>query len=271
MELLQRDHKKLKELNNAADAFTASAEFRAQPFHLDFRTSPDSVMIDFKGVEYQKIISDLSGGQWFIYESDKPATFQIPWFNKQEPTVSVMLPEAYIIPVQWFDVIVRLRLHGLEMTFLTEEKEMEVESYRFRDVNLAGSVNEGRQMARFTAVPVTETRRFPAGSAIIPMNQPEARLIAHALEPDAPSSFAAWGFFNAIFQRTEYFESYAMEAIARQMLQYDPDLQKRFEEKKATDPAFASNPREILNWFYEQTPYYDQEHNVYPVGRIMKN
>jgi hypothetical protein len=270
MELLQRDHNKLKELNNAADAFTASAEFRAQPFHLDFRTASDSVMIDFKGVEYQKIISDLSGGQWFIYESDKPASFQIPWFHVQKPSVTVKLPEAYIIPVQWYDVIERLQMHGIEMTFLTEEKEMEVESYRFRDVNLAGSVNEGRQMARFTTVPVTETRRFPAGSAIIPMNQPEARLIAHALEPDAPSSFAAWGFFNATFQRTEYFESYAMEAIARQMLQDDPDLQKRFEEKKATDQAFASNPREILNWFYEQTPYYDQEHNVYPVGRVMR-
>lgn len=270
MQLLHGNHQRFKALVKAADAFTASAEFRAQPFHLDFRTASDSVMIDFKGVEYQKIISDLSGGQWFIYESDKPTNFHIPWFHVQEPTTTVKLPEAYVIPVQWYDVIERLQLHGIEMTFLAEEKEMEVESYRFRDVYLAGSVNEGRQMARFTAVPVTENRRFPAGSAVVPMNQPAARLIAHALEPDAPSSFASWGFFNVIFQRTEYFESYAMETIARQMIQDNPDLRKRFEEKKATDAAFASNPREILNWFYEQTPYYDREHNVYPVGRVMR-
>jgi hypothetical protein len=181
-----------------------------------------------------------------------------------------MLPEAYIIPVQWFDVIEKLGFQGIEMQQLEKDTVIEVESYRFRNVRLANSVNEGRQMARFTALPVSETRHFPAGSVIIPMNQPGARMVAHALEPDAPSSFATWGFFNGIFQRTEYFESYAMEAIARQMLDEDPGLRVRLEEKKASDPAFAANPREILNWFYEQTPYYDPAHNVYPVGRIMR-
>lgn len=270
LEMLDRDHQSFREWIEKADAITASEAFRQQPFHLDFRTGPDSVMVDFKGVEYDKIISDLSGGEWFIYKSDKPQTFQIPWFFKQIPSASVMLPEAYIIPVQWYDVIERLVLHGLEMERLEKDTTLEVESYRFRDVRLASTVNEGRQMARFTSVPVVETRTFPAGSVVIPMNQPGARLIAHALEPDAPSSFAAWGFFNPIFQRTEYFESYAMEAIARQMLAEDPELKTRFEEKKASDPAFAANPREILNWFYEQTPYSDPAHNVYPVGRVMK-
>ena len=270
LEMLHRDHQAFRELVARADAFTASSEFRQQPFHLDFRTASDSVMVDFKGVEYEKIPSDLSGGEWFIYESEKPLTFQIPWFYKQEPAVSVMLPEAYIIPVQWFDVIEKLGFQGIEMQQLEKDTVIEVESYRFRNVRLANSVYEGRQMARFTALQVSETRHFPAGSVFIPMNQPGARMVAHALEPDAPSSFATWGFFNGIFQRTEYFESYAMEAIARQMLDEDPGLRVRLEEKKASDPAFAANPREILNWFYEQTPYYDPAHNVYTVGRIMR-
>ena len=270
MEMLHRDHREFSQLIDRADAFTASEAFRQQPFHLDFRTGPDSVMVDFKGVEYDKVTSDLSGGDWYIYESDKPRSFQIPWFYQQLPSVTVNLPEAYIIPVQWYDVIQRLALHGIEMRRLDKDTVLEVESYHFRNVRLANSVNEGRQMARFTSVPVAETRTFPAGSVVIPMDQAGARLIVHALEPDAPSSFATWGFFNGIFQRTEYFESYAMEAIARQMLAEDPGLSVRFEEKKASDPAFAANPREILNWFYEQTPYYDQEFNVYPVGRIRR-
>jgi hypothetical protein len=119
-------------------------------------------------------------------------------------------------------------------------------------------------------VPIREVRTYPAGSAIVEMNQPTARVIAHALEPQAPSSFAYWGFFNAIFQRAEYFESYVMEAMARQMLAEDPELANRFEEKKQSDPDFAASPQAILNWFYLQTPYHDAQHNLYPVGRVMR-
>lgn len=269
MQLLHREHQNLRQLVRQADQRTASGAFRQQPFALDFQPTTDSIMIDFLGVEYEKKISTLSGGQWFIYHSDKPANYKIPYFYQQQPSIQVMLPEAYIIPVQWQEVIYRLQLHGVQMQFLEAATSIEVESYIFEDVRLASGVNEGRQTAAFSPRAVNENRIFPAGSAIISMNQPTARLIAHALEPMAPSSFAYWGDFNAIFQRTEYFESYVMETMAREMLQQDSELKKRFEHKKATDAAFASNPRTILNWFYEQTPYVDKQHNVYPVGRIM--
>ncbi len=156
------------------------------------------------------------------------------------------------------------------MDFLDKETVLEVESYRFENVNLSGTSSEGRQMARCKSVPITEIRNFPAGSTVICMNQACARLIAHALEPNAPSSFVAWVFFNSIFQRTKYFENYAKEALARQMLENDPALKKPFEEENASDSAFASNPRAIQNWFYEQSPYVDQKHNIYQVGRLVK-
>ncbi len=270
LELLHREHATLKRLVRQADQQVATPGFRTQPFALSFNVTDDSVMVDFLGVEYIQKKSEVSGGQWFIYESDQPKTYQIPYFKQMEPGISVMLPEAYIIPGQWQDVIRRLALHGIQMQILPEPASMEVEMYRFKEVRLAASVNEGRQTARFKVEPFTETRAFPAGSALITMNQPTARLIAHALEPQAPSSLAYWGEFNAVFQRTEYFESYAMEAISREMLANDPELKQRFEQKKQSDPDFAANPRGILEWFYVQTPYVDQQHNIYPVGRIMK-
>jgi hypothetical protein len=270
MKLLNEKHKEYLDLVREADAYAASAAFRREPFALDFINSGDSVMVDFLGVEYTHKTSTLSGGQWFTYHSDMPVTYSLPWFNRMLPNHQVMLPEAYIIPVQWEDLAERLKLHGIKVQRTGSDLSLEVESYRFENVVLSSSVSEGRQTARFTAVPTTETRTFPAGSYIVEMNQPAARLIAQALEPEAPSSFAQWGFFNAIFQRTEYFESYVMEVLAREMLETDPNLHHRFEEKKRTDQAFASNPQAILNWFYMQTPWYDVEHNVYPVGRVMR-
>ena len=43
-----------------------------------------------------------------------------------------------------------------------------------------------------------------------------ARLVMHLLEPQAPDSFAAWGFFNACFEQKEYMEPYVAEQIARE-------------------------------------------------------
>ncbi len=266
MDILHRDNQ-LKRIIMEADRYTASSEFREEKFPLRFELTGDSVMVDFLGVEYTKKESSLSGGYWFIYDSDKPVTYQIPWFNKNRASYEVQLPEAYIIPVQYKDVIDRLAMHGIKMKKLAEETEIEIEAYRFDDVQLSARSTEGRQTASFKTTSGHEIRTFPKGSVIIPMDQPRARIIAHALEPMAPGSFAYWGFFNSVFERVEYFESYVMEEMAREMLAQDPSLRIGLEKAMEENPAM--NPYAILSWFYEQTPYYDQKHNVYPVGRIM--
>lgn len=270
LRILHQNHQ-LKQIISQADAYAASEAFRQEKFPLRWELTSDSVMVDFLGVEYTKKRSTLSGGNWFIYEADKPVTYQIPWFKQNKPAYSVSLPEAYVIPVEYTDIIERLRLHGVEMTLLEEDRNMLVESYRFRDVQLASRSNEGRQTASFSTEKIQEERNYRKGSAIIPMSQARARLIVHALEPMAPGSFVYWGFFNAVFERVEYFESYVMETMAREMLANDPSLRQGLDHALRQNPSMADNPYAILSWFYEQTPYYDQRHNIYPVGRIIKN
>ena len=79
-----------------------------------------------------------------------------------------------------------------------------------------------------------------------------------------------WGFLNTIFEQKEYAESYVMEKMAREMLEQDPKLKEEFDAKIENDPDFASSSWSILNWFYQRSLYWDQEINVYPIGRIMK-
>jgi hypothetical protein len=103
---------------------------------------------------------------------------------------------------------------------------------------------------------------------LVEINQRTARVIAHLLEPASPDSYAAWGFFDACMEQKEYAESYVMEPLAREMMLADPQLQKEFEQKKATEKSFAENPDAMLNWFYSKTPYWDQKYNVYPIVRV---
>ena len=251
-----------------ADQFTASPAFRKEPFPLRFRNTSDSVMVDFLGVQYEKKVSSLTGGNWFIYDPDSPETYTVAWFNQNEVTYSVQLPDAYIVPVEYSDIIERLSLHGIEMHILDQDLDLKSESYRFSDVELSSRSREGRQTASFQTETIEESRLWHKGSVIIPMDQPKARIIAHALEPMAPGSFAYWGFFNAVFERIEYAESYVMEAMAREMIDKDPQLLEKLEEVKKENPSLEGNSFAILNWFYEQTPYFDERYNVYPVGRI---
>ena len=269
IELLDQQHKALRSLVQNADVFSASPAFRRQSFPVRFRPDPkDSVMIDFLGVAYKQIKSDLSGGQWFQY-SDKPATFHIPYFNKQLPAAQVDLPEAYIIPPEWTSIIERLSLHGVTYFKLTAPKTVTVKSYKFSDVKWQERPFEGRHTLTFKQEEIEQTRTFPAGSVVIDMNQRAARVAAHILEPLAPDSYLFWGFFDTIFEQKEYAETYVMEKMARRMLAENPKLKTQFENKKAKDADFAKNPRAILNWFYKMSPYWDERINVYPVGKIM--
>lgn len=261
----------LKTMIQMADQSTASPAFRKQDYALNWKTKQDdSTMVEFKGFDYKVLKSDLTGGDWFVYDNAKPVTMKLPFFNKTEPAVEIRLPEAYILPAEWKDIAERMSLHGIKMEILTADREITVDSYRFRDYEFRKTPNEGRHMVNTKFDPVTEIRRFPAGSYIIKTDQRSAKVIAAILEPAAPGSFVEWGFFNAVFEQKEYSETYVMETMAREMMKKNPEIRKDFENRKKNDPEFSGNQWNILNWFYSQTPYWDSHFLRYPVGKITK-
>ena len=269
IELLGRERKGLRDAIAAADAWTASEKFRQEAFPLRFALDrSESLMIDFKGVAYDTAKSDLTGGTWYQF-SGKPETFKIPYFSKQNVTVTTQLPEAYIIPPEWGSVIDRLAVHGIEFKRLGRPETLEVQSYRFTNPEWQEAPYEGRHPVKFDVESITETRTYPAGSVVIDMAQRRSQVAAHVLEPTGPDSYVQWGFFDPIFEQKEYTDAYVMERKAREMLEKDAALKKAFEDKQASDPEFAKHPGWIINWFYQHSPYWDDRKDVYPVGRIV--
>ncbi len=269
MKILDMQGKELRDLIAKADQITSSPEFRRESFPLGFRISTtDSVIVEFQGVEYDVNTSDLTGGPWFHYYPERRVTYLLPLFNKNIPTATAMLPEAYIIPAEWTEVIQRVRLHGISMYETVAPLNIEVETYLFDNPVWRNTPNEGRQTVNAEAFLILIKREFSPGSVVIPMNQPASRLIARMLEPKSIDSFLQWGFFNAIFEQKEYAETYVMEPMARQMLDTNQSLKQEFDEMKQKDPEFSKNQWNMLNWLYNRSEYRDQNKNVYPVGRI---
>jgi hypothetical protein len=267
LEILNAESKTLRRLVLEADGRTAAEEFRQSPLPLSFKSTSDSVIIDFKGYEYEAVDSDVTGGKWHRF-SDRPADFQIPFFNVLRPATFAALPEAYLIPPEWTDVIERLSRHGIQFTRLANDWTVPVRSYQLKEPDWRVTPYEGRFTVSYKIREITDVRTYPAGSVVVEMNQRTARVAAHILDPAAGDSFVKWGFFNAIFEQKEYVESYVIEEYARAMLQQDEDLKKEFEEKMATDEKFASSPRLIRRWFYQRTPFWDDRIGRYPVGLV---
>jgi hypothetical protein len=259
---------KLIELNRTADLITIE-KYVAQKryFPVGFTLTDSYETKNFKGIEARRVKGAASGSDVLVHSGEK-VDMEVNFYNDVMATDSVRAPQAYLIPVEWKEIVDRVRLHGIEVLELTEEETLPVTRYRFTDVRYAQQSYEGRQRVDVEYETFTETVTVPPGTFIIPTDQRGIRVILHLLEPKAPDSFLRWGFFNTIFERKEYFEAYVMEPIAQRMMGENPHLKAEFERRVREDEQFASNPFARLNFLYERSPYYDQQHNVYPVMRV---
>ncbi len=243
----------------------------ARKFLLDLKLTEKNIPFKFLGVAYTRELSPISGFWWVKYDATKPQTFTIPYYNEVVVSKTLTPPLAYIIPVQWTEVIDRLKFHGIRFQTLTESMTIPVDTYRFEQVSWQPKPFEGHhQIKDLKIIPVERTMTYLPGSVLVPLDQRGAQVAIHLLEPDSPDSLLRWGFFDAIFEPKEYAEAYVMEKMARQMLAADPKLKTEFETKLDQDPAFRQSADDRLEFFYQRTPFYDDRLNIYPVGRLQQ-
>lgn len=272
LDIISKNPKALKSTVLEADQALIQLGKTYQPANKLFLAgalSQESIPVVLKGVTMRLEKSDLSGDVYPVF-GNQPVDIQTRFFNKIQTTSAVSLPLAYVIPPQWTRIIDLLEAHGVKTERISQGVTAEFESYRFTNTKWAERPYEGHHPMTFTASLVHETRTLPAGSVLVPMNQRAARVAFNILEPDGPDSAVRWGMFDTIFEQKEYYSSYVMEPIAQEMLKRDPKLRQEFEEKFRTDPQFAANPRERLNFFYRRSPYYEQDKDVYPVVRVIQ-
>ncbi len=271
LDYLSERSKTLQSLLSAADKSSVNRSFRRYPLPVKYKTSySDSVMVNFKGIDFDAVKSDLTDKDWFKYGRNKK-DFQLAFFNTSVPEVRINLPEAYFIPPEWEEVIARLRWHGIELFQIEDATFQLFESYEFVDFNWDTKPFESRIRLRINEVePIEENRFLPSGSFLIPVEQHRVKLIAHLLEPMAESPLVSWGFFNSIFEQKEYAELYVMEPKALEMIQDNPKLLEEFEQFKTDNPHLIDNQYALMNWFYQKTPYYDRLINMYPVLKLKR-
>ncbi len=226
-------------------------------------------MIDFPGYAYTRRVSPISGALVTAYDPTTPQIWRVPLRDRVKPSLTATVPRAYIVPPAYTELMAqKLQLHGIRFERLEHSiAKASVEAFLATKAAFSEAPFEGRFRAALEGTWQLRTIELPSDSLLVPTAQPLARLLVALLEPQAPDSFAAWGFFNAHFEQKEYLEPYVAEQIARQMLDRDAELARKFDDKVASDPSFAADPAARLEFLLRRHESWDERFNVYPIYR----
>jgi len=225
-------------------------------------------MISFKGYTAKTKVSKVTGQNRLWYDRSEPWEKEVPYFRFFKASITATVPERYILPFAWSEVIERLQQNGVEMTQLEHDTVMEVEVSYIEDYKTSERPYNGHYWHRDVTLRKTrEAIQFMAGDWLIPTGQEAIEYLVQTLEPQGYDSYFSWNMFDEILFRNEYFSPYIFEETAWQLLQSDEALAQEFKKRKETDASFTANPYQQLRFIYERSPWSEATYMRYPVYR----
>lgn len=233
---------------------------------------PEAVeTMDFRGYAYKRERSPISGVLATTYDPTTPEIWTVPYRNRVTASLVVRAPRGgYAVPVGYAEAIgAKLDYHGIAFALIPATRRFErAQVFRATHARFSAAPFEGRMLAALEGAWGEESIELGAGSMIVPIAQPRARLLMALLEPQAPDSFVAWGFFNACFEQKEQLEPYVAETIAREIFASDERARLEFNRRLTEDPIFAGSPSARLEFFLRRHASWDDHYMRYPVLRL---
>jgi hypothetical protein len=226
--------------------------------------------IHYSGYTYKKHKSAISDLQIGYYDHKDPYIENIPFYNHYTPTIDTKAPLGYIIPQGWHKVIELLKINRVKMIPFTRDTSLYVQAYRIKNYKSSNTPYEGHHAN--SQVEVTSGLRemnYRKGDIYIPLQQNAKRFLIETLEPHAMDSYFSWNFFDAILNQKEGFTDYAFDEKAAEILNNDPILTDSFNARLLSDTTFAHDHEAQLDYLYKHSSYYEMQHNLYPVARVV--
>ncbi len=250
---------------------TRSYFMKADSMSLEWKVDTNQVeMVEFDGYEpvYRK--SEVTGLEQLYYNRNEPFSRKIPFFDRYIGNNKVIIPEFYILPQAWREIVERMNLNQVKMYRLANDTVLDLSAYQIGSYKTSSNPYEGHYIHSETEITeqIQKIRLF-AGDYFIPVDQPSCRYIVETLEPKGPDSFFSWGFFDSILQQKEWFSAYVFDGMASEILAKNQELNERFQRKKSEDSKFASSSFDQLYFIYKNSEWFENL-NRYPVYKLGK-
>jgi hypothetical protein len=122
---------------------------------------------------------------------------RMPEFGTFEAAETERAPRAYLVPPSLATAVERLGAHGVRFRALERPVRVRVEEFRIDSTRVAEREFQGRRertlWGRYAAA---AEREIPAGTLVVPVDQPLGRLAFVLLEPRSDDGFANWGLLD---------------------------------------------------------------------------
>lgn len=180
------------------DSVKGKLRLQGVAFELKALDKPVSILVG----EVEKVKNSKSGKMMTAMIENKFTPTPMPDYGLFAATKSLPLPRAYLFHNDdgMKTVIAKLLAHGIAVEELTEQVNLEVESFVIEQIK-KGRALRGHQSITLKGSAKKESFPFPAGSLLIRTTQTSAALIFYLLEAESDDGFVNWNFLDAYLEK----------------------------------------------------------------------
>ncbi len=130
---------------------------------------------------------------------------QMPFFGTFVATETERVPRAYLVPPGLPRIVERLEAHGIRSTKLENPVVLKVEQFKIASQTSAARQYQGHQERKLAGSWGEVEQEVPAGTVVVPVEQPLGRLIFILLEPRSDDGFADWNLMDDALQKSDLY------------------------------------------------------------------
>ena len=151
-----------------------------------------------------KTVAHPYTGAPMLQRTDEQKVERMPEWGTFEATDTERVPAAYLVPAELTKVIELLEAHGATVTRLKAETAIEAEEFVIATTDVAQRAFQNHRERTVTgAYRPSAAKSLPAGTVVVPMNQPLARVIFTLLEPRSDDGVVNWNVLDDLMEKFE--------------------------------------------------------------------
>jgi hypothetical protein len=235
-------------------------------FEFNFQLTEKKDSILFKGFEFSRPISEVTGLLRLKYHQDRPYEKYVPFYKTYVAKSKSHIPDFFILGGQNEEVVKRLKANQFKFEVLTKDTVIQLGSVRIDNYETVKKPYEGHYLHSDVSSNISlSVVKFKKGDILIPAQQRNKRFLVSLMESKSEDSYFNWNFFDSYIQQKEYFSPYVFEDQAVEILKNNLPLKKEFEAKKKRDPEFAKSEWNQLYFIYSRSKYFEPSLNLLPI------
>jgi hypothetical protein len=235
-----------------------------------YNWKPDTTKFDkimFKGYTAEYKDSKVTNGKRLFYNHDKPYKKELRNYKYAVPSDSMRIPNYFVIPQAWSEIVTKLELNGVRCMQSTEDSSATATSLVIDNYETMNHAYEGHYLHHeVTCKSEIQKINIHKGDYLISTSQINYRYCLEVLLPDAVDSYFCWGFFDSILMQKEGFSDYVFEDVADSILTNDPKLKAEFSKWQSENPK--ADETEQLDYIYKRSNYFEKNYKRYPISLL---